>query len=165
VLECFLCHLGECRFNANECLVDNNYKSSSTPKKGLVTPSETLVRINEPVCFHMPEVRNLDGRRTKAGNQNRLFMGWHKPLRHVISYTAIHIPSVSQLALSTYWHAACARIYHPGNARRSPESLEPLTHETHGPYWKILRAVTGASFMSLPCGSKFCLLCCLPAAN
>ena len=60
MLECVLYHLGKCTFNANEVVVGSNYETSTTLKKGSVKFSETLVRIYETICLHIPKVRNLD---------------------------------------------------------------------------------------------------------
>jgi hypothetical protein len=177
VLESFIYQLAECKFIANEVIVRSNHETSSALKKDAITFSETSVLTYEPVCSHTRKVRNINNciLRCRYGKLKWLWIAlsldWHKPIRrvtlYIISYTLVHMLTISHLTLNTYFGVACIIVYlggkYPARSRAHWQILGPLTHETLWPYWKFLRAVTGSSFTSLPCDSKCCLLSRLPA--
>jgi hypothetical protein len=131
VLESFVYRLGECKFNAPEFVVGSNHETSSTLKKDSITFCETSVRIYKPLCPHTRRVLDIDScmLRHRHGQFNGLWIalswGWHRPIRrvtlYVISYTLVHMLTVSHLTLNTYFYVAYIIIYLGGNTRRGPE--------------------------------------------
>jgi hypothetical protein len=155
VLESFVHQSGECKFSANEVVVGSNHETSSALKKDSITFSKTSVRISETLCSHTREVRTINCLlRHWYGKLNGLWtalsLGWHRPIKpvtlYVISYTLVHMLTLSHLTLNTYFPVACIIMYlvrkYPVKSRAHRQTLGPLTHETLWPYWKFLRAVT-----------------------